>query len=372
MKLTRNQLLPDLYNGHHGPHLTAYIPPMNGDISQIREHIDRVIWKSERLLAKEHDSAFVEKFVLPLRSLCNDPALLNGCEQTSWALFRTRTAFRIKKIQGEVPYLSVVASSFHVKPLLKWAQTQQDLYVVACNYNSVTLYRRSRGQLLEVASTDLLPAYFDYRRVEDGGKLLLKHAAILWLEDWVMDRMSNVHAQVLFAGEKELVDPIIAHTHFQGFVARTDSFQFSQLDMNSLHRHVERIMHEIAELELEKSILQLNRAERMGQTEFDMQAIARLAVQDEIKRLYVADDTYIWGELCPRIGTFKLNRYQKNCHDDDILDDLAEIVLKNNAEVVLVPRNQMPMRLPVAAIVRKQSNPVGFFRTWLSQQASAA
>ncbi|MCA9250823.1 MAG: hypothetical protein KDA54_06785 [Phycisphaerales bacterium] len=84
----------------------------------------------------------------------------------------------------------------------------------------------------------------------------------------------------------------------------------------------------------------------MGSDEFDSVAASAVAVR--VKLLLTEADHHIPGRIDPETGAIVLG----GSAIDDALDDIAEQVLKNGGQVVIVPSEQITIRTGNAAIYR--------------------
>ena len=88
------------------------------------------------------------------------------------------------------------------------------------------------------------------------------------------------------------------------------------------------------------------RAKELGDD--DLERIAASAVAARVGTLLTEADRHIPGRLDPETGQVVFGGNAV----DDVLDDIAELVLKNGGQVVIVPNEQMPARTGIAAIYR--------------------
>ena len=80
--------------------------------------------------------------------------------------------------------------------------------------------------------------------------------------------------------------------------------------------------------------------------------ITQYAVNGQVKTLMVSSARKVWGELNRWNGKTKVHSTKLNSHDDDLLDDLAEIVMRFKGNVLVVPDEWMPTVSPVAAVLK--------------------
>ncbi len=102
----------------------------------------------------------------------------------------------------------------------------------------------------------------------------------------------------------------------------------------------------------EKNLKEMQIAEEMNLTNNNIFQICRAAIEDNVRKLFVADDINIFGILNRSSGFLTLHTDQKNHLDDDVLDDLAQEVLSRGGEVVLTARQNIPGGRHVLAILQ--------------------
>jgi hypothetical protein len=79
--------------------------------------------------------------------------------------------------------------------------------------------------------------------------------------------------------------------------------------------------------------------------------VAMAALGGRVRTLLVDDDRVVPGRV-DRTTAHVSHGELNDSHVDDILDDLAEIVLRMGGDVVMVPRDRMPSITGIAAIYR--------------------
>ena len=79
--------------------------------------------------------------------------------------------------------------------------------------------------------------------------------------------------------------------------------------------------------------------------------VAMAALGGRVRTLLVDDDRVVPGRV-DRTTAHVSHGALDDPHNDDILDDLAEIVLRMGGDVVMVPKDRMPSITGIAAIYR--------------------
>jgi len=92
-------------------------------------------------------------------------------------------------------------------------------------------------------------------------------------------------------------------------------------------------------------------ARSRGRGAHDLAQVALAAAASRVESLLVETERRIPGRLDPASGTLTLGPLE-DPQVDDLLDDLAELVLSRGGQVVVVPAADMPTASGVAAIFR--------------------
>ena len=98
------------------------------------------------------------------------------------------------------------------------------------------------------------------------------------------------------------------------------------------------------------SLAALSTGMRNGSGSDHVATIAARAVRGEVKCLVLEKDFHLWGRLDRISGQLSLHNTQRDGHDDDVLDDIAEVVIAAGGEVVTVAAGDMPTASPIAAL----------------------
>jgi hypothetical protein len=84
----------------------------------------------------------------------------------------------------------------------------------------------------------------------------------------------------------------------------------------------------------------------------DLEAVAMAALAGRVGTLLVEADREIPGHVDAATGAVVLADDASDASIDDLLDDLAEAVLRTQGEVIIVPTERMPTATGVAATFR--------------------
>jgi hypothetical protein len=297
------------------------------------------------------------------------------------AILASANRFELFELQRSVPELVVVADSFHVKPLLRIVQSADRYHVLALNRKQVRLYEGNRDALDEIdlehvpatitaaLGEELTEPYQGFHGVGPyhaargstgihHGRGQKKDDVDLDMERFfrVVDRGILEHYSrrtglpLLLAGLPQNVSGFRAVTHNPHVVDAAieldpDSLSIDQLRSHAWQRVEPVYLKRLAAL---TDSYHLNRSRGLGAE--DPSAIAEAALTGRVGTLLLDADRVMPGKI-DATGKIEL-RPMEDPHADDVLDDIAETVVRMKGEAIVVPTQRMPSDTGVAAIYR--------------------
>jgi hypothetical protein len=300
----------------------------------------------------------------------------------SLAILASANRFEVFDLQRSVPELVVVADSFHVKPLLRIVQSADRYHVLALNRREVKLYEGNRDALDQVELTGVPTTItaalgeelteptesfhsvgpYHAQRGNTGihhGRGQKKDDVDLDMERFfravdraILERYSRpTGLPMMLAGLPQNVAGFRAVTHNSHILDAA-----IELDPESLSREQLRVrawqavepiyLQRLAEI---TDSYRLHRSRGLGAD--DPAAIAEAAASGRVGTLLIDADRLVRGKIDATTG--KIERRALDDPDaDDVLDDLAETVVRMKGEAIVVPTQRMPTPTGVAAIYR--------------------
>jgi hypothetical protein len=329
--------LTKLMASNKGIHISAYIENM-GVLKDVKLQLREAVDTATEILEPAINEIEIKRLVAPIERLITDERALKNLT-SNFAVFRTVDTFRIIPIPTEIEQICVVASSFHVKPLISWVQADPEFLVFTLDKQNVSIFAGS-GKNVD---------FMDQYRHKDFKD------CFEWLNDWLQH--NNV------AQSKKI------------FIATQEKFgpkQLSYIDRPNVHflnrnigSHIKNIaeaaqkkMKELNDRELERNLIDFNFALVMELTQNNIADIAKSAVKGEITKLLIAKDVNVFGTVNRATGKLAINPFQLDHEDDDILDDLAQIVVLNGGKVIAIDKDKIPGKR-VAIAIRNQDRKYG-------------
>jgi hypothetical protein len=353
--LQKSSLYP-LMKSKGGIHLTAYIPM--GDETEISNSIEQAILTTKEYLEGVLTDSEQKKFLEPVENLKRDLRLMSSM-QGNIAIFRTQNFFRVLRVPIEVGPCCVVASTFHIKPLLKWYQIDKEFLFLGFQKNSVCLYKGNQNSINLVdalvypssqISKDM--SQKSTRWVNPGNQARVDEV-VLCVADWLANS-EMLRGQRVFIAGSEFMKRAIAKKVKK--LKLDKNLTWEEFETQNLSEYVNQIRQKFSnesKLNLQTSIVEFYQADDLQLGRQNIFQIAKAAVQGQIKKLIIAESIQIFGTLDKNTGSLTIHPAQLNHEDDDVLDDIAQQVIEKGGEVIVADIEDIPQRRPVLAILEK-------------------
>jgi hypothetical protein len=333
-------------------------------------------------LLKQADALLESRAAGDVRGLVDPIAALSDPEfwryqSDGLAIFRSRELMAHYRIPMKLPERVVVADSFHVKPLLRFLQTNQRFLVLVVSQNQVSLYegtpysfspldlgdapanlaeavgvKRERSPLNVWSPGAGRGAVFygagapEDSREEDRARFFRAIDRAIW------EILRNENVPLILAGVERHF-PLYREASRYPFLAEEGvSGNFDAAPPDELRARVWPLASEIFR-KREEEVLSLYASSTKRRLVVDeLSTLARMTVRGRIRWLLVAEDAHVWGTLNRDTGEIAVRASEQDADGDDLLDDLAESVLARGGDVLVLPKARMPGVSPAAAILR--------------------
>jgi hypothetical protein len=88
-----------------------------------------------------------------------------------------------------------------------------------------------------------------------------------------------------------------------------------------------------------------------------LQEIARSAIHGHVRKLTIAHGIHVLGTSNQKTGQISIDKGDLDLEDDDLLDELAQLVLAKSGEVILAAQGEIPNRKLALAISQHEAEP---------------
>lgn len=355
----KSSALKPLIESSEGIHLSAYL--VNGlDGLNLKAQIKHTMLAADLYLDQVLSRQERTKFFQPLQALLNDRRILKGFKGNI-GLFRSQNSFRLLKIPIEVEHLCILATSFHVKPLLRWMQDDRDFLLLHLEAEGAKLYQGSQFEFNCIEKFSFAEVL---RKEKDEGKPISLAGALRrrpegeekidYLSDWLSELTRQAKPRVFVTGDTNLTEALLKRARASSGLKNIRHAPLFGRKIEQLCRDIRGLLRHEAQKEIEEAFVEFRCADEFNLADQNIFRIARAAVQGRIKKLIIADGINIFGKINPVTGSLAIHPGHLNHEDDDILDDLAQTVLARGGEVVVADKSQIPKGRPALAILYDQ------------------
>jgi Bacterial archaeo-eukaryotic release factor family 3 len=375
--------LRELLDPLPSPCLSIYEPTHRSypDRQQDAIRFRNLVSDLDELIRRNYPESAAQSLLEPFRALADDRDFWNFT-QDGLAVFGAAGFFQAFRLQRSVPELAVAAESMHVKPLVRFVQSADRYQVLCLSRDDAKLYEGNRDALDPIELAPEIPrsnaeamgeeatnkparTVVSYggmaggeKRVR-GGQGSEKDVADLNAERFFRavdrgvlehhSRPSGLPLVLVSADENHELFRRVSHNPL--LAAEGVKLDPASLSVDRLRDEVWKVVqpHYLKRLAELVEGFEGARSKFLGSD--DVADIARAAVAGRVGTLLVDADKLVPGAIDHASGAV---RFDDLSHPkvDDLLDDLAELVLRKGGEVVVAPAGRMPTESGAAAIYR--------------------
>lgn len=402
MNLPTIRHVTNLLSGQEPPCISLYQPThrQHPDNQQDPIRYRNMLTELENLLRDKYSKREVRPLLEQFQSLARDDEFWNHRTE-GLAVLGSPGTFQIFELQRAVPELLVVAETFHLKPLLRVVQSADRYQILALSRHEAQLFEGNRYALDRVELTHVPATITDAlgeelteqhlnvntygagaprspRGGEPGsGALPSVHAHGDKKEEVDLDRdrffqvidrgILEHHSRpsglpLILAALKEHHDPFHAISHNPFLMADGIKMDPQALDLDQLRAEAWRVMEPMYLERLAGLVDNYNAARSRELASDDLGEVAEAAAAGRVGTLLVEAERQIPGRIDAATGQVAQGSPNKSVrgaagelsdsHVDDLLDDVAELVLQTKGEVIVVPAERMPSDTGLAATYR--------------------
>ncbi|HVS19634.1 MAG TPA: hypothetical protein VMT18_13605 [Planctomycetota bacterium] len=334
----------------------------------------------EESLLELYPKRDVKERLLPFQALDGDEIFWNHRTE-GLAILASADEFQIIDLQRPVENLVVVADSFHVKPLLRVLQSADRYQILCLNRHEARLYEGNRDALdavelpnvpstitealgTELTEPHLTVASYGKGAGKGGKESYHGHGGKQAEVDIDMERFFRVvdrailehHSQtsglpLMLAALPQYHAPFRKLSDNPYLMEGGIEMATEDLEIDALRRMAWQHVEPLYLQKLTKLVEDFEVARSRDLGSDDLAQVAQAAAAGRIGKLMVEADRQVPGRWDAQSGRFEPGDLAHG-EVDDVLDDLAEAVLRRKGEVVIVPTARMPSDTGLAAIYR--------------------
>lgn len=336
--------LKPLLESSEGIHMTVYLEN-RGDAKEFKTQLEEAIELAHESLVTVMRADEINKFLEPFEKLLIDPKIFKQLKGHV-GLFRHHQLFRMLNLPVPVDPICQIATSFHVKPLLRWLQMDQDFLLIGINDEVANLYTGSQNSFQLIDSILISNSSMKIQEVS------------IWLKEWLQQLSAYSSSQVFFAGQSQYFDQLKLGLKSKLIKRNKLSDYFHHELAGEICFKVRKYLREQSREIVDQTLTEFYLAEKANKAKKNLFLISKAVVQGRVKKLIISNDSNIYGKIDTKSGGLAIHPCDLDHEDDDILDDLAQIVLKQGGEVVVASKSEMPLGRPVLAILSDEFSPI--------------
>jgi hypothetical protein len=375
---------PELLLERTGPCVSIYLPTgrrfpeSQQDVVRFRN----LLRQAESSLIEVMGAAELEGFTEPLHALADSERFWSHSLE-GLAVFLHADFFKVYRLQRAVPERAMVADSFHIKPLLRVWQSADRFLLLAITRDHVRLFHGNRDAVDEIVLhadvprtltealgehvTEAHTAYHSVGQLGHGGAQIVMHAG----SGSRRDEIDKDTERFFRAVDRAIFEHHAKHSGLPMVLAALPEHHalFREVSHNALllpdaiagnpgafsPEELRQKAWEIVEprytAHLQGLMDDYGAGLPRGIASDALSDVAAAALGGRVRSLLVDDDRAVPGRVDHTTAHVSYGELD-DPHVDDMLEELAEIVLRMGGDVVMVPRDRMPSSTGVAAIYR--------------------
>jgi Bacterial archaeo-eukaryotic release factor family 3 len=360
--------------GHTGPWVTILLPAFHPGAQSVAaavrlKHLLREA--SERLEGKGL-GRMAEELLPPLAKMAAEPDMSVGGQGV--AIFRSPdvlSRYQTPEIESEN---LVIASHFHLMPLVATAFAPQDIHVLAINKKHLRLFRYFQGKCLELPMPRSVPTSleeaggFDQpdhdleNRSAAGtsvgsmrgvhfGTLSDREAAGEYLLHFFRLVDNGLHgtlhdAPLVLLGVTEEVAAYRRAAKHMNFLASGSPGNTEILSLEQIAGYARQAALRHYQVQGEQALREFRELPAREHTSVIIRGILRAAVQGRVHQLLVAEGAQFTAPMEPHLDTAHLSE------DEDLINAAVVETIHRGGQVFALPKHLMAETGPMAAIFR--------------------
>ena len=362
-----------------GPFISLYQPTHRHgpDNQQDLIRFKNLMTSIQNSLKEDYKEKDIEALMKPFNALAQDNEFWNNTTD-GLAILASEDTCVIYKLQLPVKEVSVVGEKFHIKPLIRYFQSADRYQLLGLDRNQFTLYEGNRYGFEKIAIDPDIPTSMEEVIGDDYSEAYLTQGAyggvggtpmfhghggkkeeidkdtdryFRYVDQFILDNYSNpMNLPLILAGLDEhhgLFRSISSNHHLLEEGIKRD---YKSLSKDQIRESAWDIIEPFY-LEMTKELVDrynINRAKFLASD--DLSEVTRAVFEGRVDVIMIEADRVIPGMIHKDSG--KLTTDVNDQESGNVVNDLATMVYKSKAEIVILPKERMPSTTGVAAVYR--------------------
>jgi hypothetical protein len=379
------QRLQPLLGDHASPCLSLYQPTYRQfpDSQQNRVRYKNLVRELKTAVEQKHRAIDSGPLLEPFERLAQDDGFW-AHPQDGIAVFAASGFWRVEKVQRQVSECVVVNDHLYLKPLVRIFQSEDTYQILALDREEIRLYQGNRYVLDEIVLAPSVPRTIEEALGPEVGVQGVQSkgdfgrgparpgtptAAVFHGHGGKMDEprldierffraidraITEAHSKpstlpLILAALPEYHAPFRELSHNPYLLEEGIQANALAMDADTLRAHAWRLMEPRYHARLQQLLDVYHAAHARGLATDDLTHALEFATDGRVGTLLVEADRHIRGHV---EGSMPRHAAVDEPGAGDILDDLAERVLKSGGQVIAAPKGSMPSATGLAAVFR--------------------
>lgn len=376
-----NSFPNDIILEKEGPFISLYQPTYRSgpDNKQDLIRFKNLVKEIENSLLRKYNKADVTKLLEPFKEIADDKSFwINAMDGIAVLSSKNKTV--VYKLTRPVEELAVVSNSFHIKPLLRIFQSVDRYHILGIGRKNFRLFEGNRYGFNEIVidegvertMNEVLGDQYTEPSLNTGrysggqGGVSSIHGHGSRKDELMKDaekyfRYVDKFVAKNYSNQEKIPLILLALSENQGlfrsisdnnYLLKEGIFKdYENLNVADITKDAWEVMEPIFLNKTKELVDNFENVRAQFSGSNDLAQVARAAFEGRIDSLLVEADRIEPGKINKGNGEI-IKADLGHPEVDDILDDLAEMVLKNKGKVVILPKERMPSDTGVAATFR--------------------
>lgn len=323
------------------PLITLYIN--NIEETSIEVRWVRLLKECEKNLLKKFQDKVVHSYLKELYEV--EIGTLVSSKNSSLAFFHSEEFTGFVEFPKTIYDNYFISKSFHLKPIFTWLQKEFDFYLLSLSKKQIKLFK---GSVLGLE----LEKEWENQDQDKTSKSIENWENFFRKTENELDKIfSKNRTPVILAGLKEQVAFYKKINRDKDLVMMSIPGSINGKTTVELKAEAIKILNDIFEMNKKNIIQNYHDKSAIQMATDEITLVTQNAIKGKIKVLAIAEDRNLWGRINMFEGKVNLSREGASQFNDDLLDDLAEVVLSRGGRVLSLKQVEMPTKSPLFAIL---------------------
>lgn len=349
----------DIISSVSGIHISIYLPRPSNTL-YFKELIDIALLRCRKQMGESISPEDYNNIVGPIQSIANNPRIISEFN-TNVAIFRNDKMLRIISLPLDIEFAVHVADTFHVKPIFAYLNTDYQYLFFAANEDKGYLYKGNKKSFELVDEFSFFQDDLEEKSpYGTTNKNFLLKSNLNLVKQKILELDNKGECTIFIAASSRKSRILRALLKNKNVYWRNVSQSFILENEDDLHIKIRNTMDIEKNVSLNILLSEFKNAtiRKLSQARisYDINDISISAMKGKIKKLIIAADAFAFGRINEKTGVVNLHEYDTDHLDDDLLDDIAQKAFRSGAEVVVLPREEIPNNELITALITNNSN----------------